>query len=141
MMNRKLEVKRPIALEEYMLLRARSREGGPVEPWGGFYALRKGDIVEVTFARARQLLLTSPETFELRGKPELWEFLDACCEEAEGGEVELEGLWRAYEDWAREQGKPPMPRETFERELSEIFEVVQSEKGPSFRGLRLKEEK
>ena len=140
MKTRKLEVKRPIAIEDYKVLKVWSKEGGVVEPWGGMYALRQGDVVEVTASRANQLLSTSPETFALKGKEELWEFLEACCEEDEKGEVDLSRLYEAYRNWAEKQGKPPMQRETFEKELSGLFEVVQSEGKTRLKGLRLREE-
>jgi len=139
MKTRKLLVRKPIAIEAFKLERVWSKEGGIVEPFEGIYALRQGDVVEVTSSRANQLLATSPETFALKGKEELWEFLDACCEEDEG-EVELSRLWEEYRSWAEDRREPPMSKEVLEKELSGLFEVVESEKGPSLRGLRLREE-
>jgi len=138
-MNRKLLILKPTALESFKVLGTFNEAGKALEPWQETFFLRPGDTIWVTKARATQLL-TDSETFALRGRPELWAFLDDCCEESKG-EVELSKLWEAYSNWAQKQRKPPMLRETFERELSEIFELVESEKGPSLRGLRLKEEK
>jgi len=140
-MNRKLVVKRPITVESFKIEKVRSKEGGVVEPFEGMYALRQEDIVEVTASRAKQLLTTSPETFSLKGREEIWEFLDETLVEDETGEIELSELWKAYQDWAQKQGKPPMSKEDFQREIEGLFEVVQSEGKTYLRGLRFKGEK
>jgi len=126
MKTRKLVVKRPVAIESFKILKAFSEERKLLEPWGGFYALRKGDVIEVTPSRANQLLITSPEIFDLKGQEGLWEFLDACCEEDEKGEVDLSKLWEEYRSWAEDRRKPPMSKEVFVKELSDLFELVES---------------
>jgi len=105
------------------------------------YALRQEDIVEVTASRAKQLLTTSPETFSLKGREEIWLFLDNCCEEAEEEIVDFSRLWEEYRSWSEKQGKTSMlSKEDFEKELSGLFEVVESEGKTCLKGLRLREE-
>lgn len=139
-MNRKLLILKPTAIESFKVLGAFNEAGKALEPWQETFFLRPGDTILVTKARAIQLL-TDSETFSLKGREEIWLFLDNCCEEAEEEIVDFSRLWEAYRSWAEKQGKPPLQRETFEKEIEGLFELVESEKGPSLRGLRLREEK
>ena len=114
MKTRKLVVRRPITVESFKLEKVWSKEGGVVEAFEGMYALRQEDIVEVTASRAKQLLTTSPETFSLKGREEIWLFLDNCCEEAEEEIVDFSRLWEEYRSWSEKQGKTSMLSEVLQ---------------------------
>jgi len=138
-MNRRLLLKRPLAIETNKLVKAYDRDGRPIEPWEEVFYLRPGDVIELTPSRAEQFLSAYPEHFDTVGV-EIGTFLEQCCQEAKGETTAFKALYGAYREWCSNRGQTPVSEKAFGSTLGKLgYRRVRWGGGIRYQGLRLQE--